>query len=57
MRQPTKSERRSAGLYIGGLVVALIVVVVLAYAYKGSHVDSISPDAQQQQGQGTRPSP
>ena len=47
MREPTRSERRSAWLYIGTAVVALIAIVILAYAYKGSHVDSITPAAQQ----------
>jgi hypothetical protein len=47
MRKPTGSERRSAMWFVGSAVVALLAVVILAYAYRGSHVDSITPEAQQ----------
>ena len=47
MRKPSSSERRSAWMVVTGAIVALVLVCVFAYAYYGSHVDAITPAAQQ----------
>lgn len=47
VRKPTRSERRSSWMAVTAAVIGLLLAVVFAYAYFGSHVDSVTPAAQQ----------